>query len=225
MNGKSFTDKSKTNGWDYFSLGLYAFGGLGIEVVYAYLLEPLLYGMPMQEWTDLQSILHWIITCITWGLVSFLLIKSAQKNHGFALFDRTQKMKVWQWAAVVFGVVFIIACNYFNWNGFKVIMEYQKKGFLLFVFQYIYYAFETVLFMLIIVFGQKAFELWFKNDRIPYGGFLCGLTWGLAHIFTKGSLLVGLEGVVLGFILGAVYLLVNKDVRKTYLLLFIMFAM
>ena len=224
MCGKGYTVKAKTTGWDYFSLGLYAFAGLGIEVLYAFLLEPLLYGAEMQDWSDMQSILHLVVTCITWGAVSYLLIRNAKKNHGFTLFDHTRKMKLWQWAAVMIGVIFVIACNYMDWNGFKIVMEYQKKGLLLFIFQYIYYAFETVLFMLIIVFGQKAFEIWFKNDRIPYGGILCGLTWGLAHIFTKESLMVGIEGIVLGFILGTVYLLVNKDIRKTYLLLLIMFT-
>ena len=35
------TAKPKTAGvWDYFSLGLTAFGGLGMEAVYAYFLEP-----------------------------------------------------------------------------------------------------------------------------------------------------------------------------------------
>ncbi|MBD5493561.1 MAG: hypothetical protein HDR12_04040, partial [Lachnospiraceae bacterium] len=36
--------KDKITGWDYLSLGLCAFAGLGMEVLYAYLLEPVLYG-------------------------------------------------------------------------------------------------------------------------------------------------------------------------------------
>lgn len=53
------TAKPKTAGvWDYFSLGLTAFGGLGMEVVYAYFLEPFVYGAPMQEWTPVQTIIH-----------------------------------------------------------------------------------------------------------------------------------------------------------------------
>ena len=35
---------NKKLGWDLFSLGLTAFGGLGIEILYVSLLEPLLYG-------------------------------------------------------------------------------------------------------------------------------------------------------------------------------------
>ena len=62
-------DKSKNRitGGDYLSLGLYAFMGLGMEVLYAYLLEPVLYGVSMQEFSAMQTIFHWILTCVTWG--------------------------------------------------------------------------------------------------------------------------------------------------------------
>ncbi|MDE6973297.1 MAG: hypothetical protein K2P38_09380, partial [Lachnospiraceae bacterium] len=97
-------------------------------------------------------------------------------------------------------------------------------GPLLFVFQYMYYMFETMLFLLIIVFGQRACELWFRKVTVPYGGILCGLTWGLAHLFTK-DLSTGLLGIVIGFAMGSVYLLVNRDFRKAYVLLFLLFVL
>lgn len=226
MKDKAITKTTKkTTGWNYFSLGLYAFAGLGAEVIYAYFLEPKIYGAPMQEWTQMQIILHWVITCATWGFISFLLIKCAVRKYGFHTTGDKNAMKPWQRLAVVLAVILVITYSCLNWGGLKILKEYQSKGMLLFVFQYIYYAFETVLFTLIILFGQKAFEIWFRNERIPYGGILCGLTWGLAHAFTKSSLSMGLYGVIFGFILGTVYLLVNRDIRKTYILLFLMFVM
>ena len=112
-----------------------------------------------------------------------------------------------------------------NWDGLKLIEEFKRRGALLFTFQYIYYAFETLLFMLIIVFGQKACELWMKKTNVPYGGIICGLTWGMAHIFTKGSFSTGIFGLLLGFLMGTAYLLTNRDIRKTYVVLFIMFVL
>lgn len=103
--------------------------------------------------------------------------------------------------------------------------EFEKKGALLFTFQHIYYAFETVLFLLIIVFAQKAFETWFRHPDIPYGGIICGLTWGFAHTFTKGSLLAGMEGILFGFLMGAAYLFAGRDVRKAYAVLLVMFIL
>lgn len=86
-----------------------------------------------------------------------------------------------------------------------------------------YYFFETVLFTLIIVFTQKAFEVWFKTANFPYGGIAVALTWGLAHVVTKGSLLTGLLSALAGFLFGTVYLLTNRNIRKTIPILFIIF--
>lgn len=109
-----FKNVSKeVKGGDYLSLALCAFAGLGVEVIYAYLLEPVLYGVPMQEFSAAQTILHWIITCTTWGL---------------------------------------------------------------------------------------------------------------AHIFTK-NLLTGILGIILGFAMGSVYLLVNRNFKKAYIFLFLMFIL
>ena len=50
------------------------------------------------------------------------------------------------------------------------------------------------------------------------------MTWGLAHIFTK-DLLTGMLGLALGFAMGSVYLLVGRDLRKAYGVLFLMFVL
>lgn len=215
----------KVTGWDYFSLGMLAFAGLGLEVLYASVLEPMIYGVTMQDWNTNQTIIHWIITCISWWIIGYLLILVSRKKYQFNLFEAADKMAKWQWISVIFCIVLALVASYIDWKGFKIIREFQNKDLVLFVFQYIYYAFETVLFMLIIIFTQKAFEAWFKRKNIPYGGLICGITWGLAHAFTKGSIWIGLEGVVLGFLLGVMYLLVNRDIKKAYIALLIMFAL
>lgn len=216
--------EKKITGWSYMELALTAFAGLGIEVLYAFLIEPFLYGVPMQEWVAWQTILHWILTCITWGLVAWYIVRTTNKKYGFDILKKGEKMSVWQKGLAIFAIVFSITITYIDWNGFKVIGEFQRKGLLLFSFQYLYYMFETVLFMLIIIFGQKAFEVWFGHKNIPYGGIVCGLTWGLAHAFTKGDLTSGLMGILWGFMMGSAYLLTNRDSKKAYVILFFMFA-
>ncbi|MDE6320458.1 MAG: hypothetical protein K2M22_12300 [Lachnospiraceae bacterium] len=216
--------KEKITGGDYLSLGLCAFAGLGMEVLYAYLMEPVVYGTPMQDWTNVQIILHWILTCITWGVFASILIQKSGKKYDFQLMEKGKTMKLWQSGLCALFILLAFIFDYIDWNGFKVYLEYVNKGFLLFTFQYIYYAFETMLFLLIIIFGQKACEVWFHKDKIPYGGIICGLTWGLAHIFTK-DLLTGMSGIILGFAMGSVYLLVNRDLKKAYIALFFMFVL
>lgn len=81
-----------------------------------------------------------------------------------------------------------------------------------------------MLFLLIIVFGQKACEVWFRRKNLPYGKVICGLTWGLAHVFTKDPL-TGLLGLALSFAMGYAYLLMNRDMKKAYGVLFLMFVL
>lgn len=216
---------SKTvTGMKYIQLALLAFAGLGIEGIYAYLLEPMIYGVPMKDWTFGQNIFHWIITCITWGLVAYFLVRSAKLKQGFDLFEINMKeIKVWQWISILFCIFLISYISYSDWNGFKPVIEYQNLGLPRFVFQYIYYAFETILFMLILIFGQKACEIWFGKVNFPYGGIIVAATWGLVHILTKGSLWTGIICAMAGFSYGVIYLLLNRDIKKVYPVLLIMF--
>lgn len=214
----------KVKGISYINLALYAFGGLGIEVIYAFILEPKIYGSSMEDWSVSQSILHWIITCITWGIVTFILYRFAKVKYGFDLLkQRKVKLQVWQWICTLLCIGLIFYSSYTSWNGFKPLIEYQNLGLTKFIFQYLYYAFETSLFMLILIFGQKAFETWFGKENIPYGGIVVAATWGLVHILTKGSISTGVLSALAGFSFGVVYLLLNRDIKKTYPVLLIMF--
>jgi len=218
-------NEKKVKGMDYVWLALTAFGGLGLEALYAFLLEPMIYGCGMKDWNTWQNILHWIITCITWGIVAVYTVKSAKKDCGFNLFEKSKPIKLWQWLATLGCAVICLSTTYIDWGGSKLLIEFQRLGVLKFIFQYIYYLFEVVLFMLIIVYGQKAFEVWFKKTNIPYGGIVVALTWGMAHWFTKGSLATGLYTAFGGFCFGVVYLLLNRNIKWTYVALCIMFIL
>lgn len=218
-------NNTDVKGINYFCLALFSFAGLGIEAIYAFLLEPIIYGHQMTDWNVGQNIIHWIITCITWGIITYAILKVSKRRYGFDIFMSEGKIKTWQWLCIILCVVFSLCVSYWDWNGIKVVKEFQYNGLLKFIFQYIYYVFETALFTLILVYGQKAFELWFKKKNIPYGGIILALTWGLAHTFTKGSVSVGLLSALGGFTYGIVYLLVNRDIKKTFPILFIMFIL
>ena len=214
----------KVSGFSFLLLALGAFAGLATELLYAYLVIPA-FGMTIDNWETVPMIIHWSLTCITWGAIAYMLIKVAREKFQFNLFEKGDKVKLWQWAIILIGVVLIMVVSYKNWNGFKVVKEFQNNGWLLFIFQYIYYIVETVLFTLIIVFGQKAFEIWFKKENFPYGGVLVALTWGLGHAITKGDMFMGLYGAFSGFVFGYAYLLANRDIKKTFVILLIMFIL
>lgn len=210
-------------GIDYFKLALLAFAGLGLELIID-TLEQFIYQQPVnfKNWTVIS---HWLITCIIWTITIVSIIRYAHKKYGFKLKEVSSEMKIWQWILVVAIILFSLMLSYKNWDGFKVLKEFRNLGTLRFIMQYIYYFVETILFTLIIVFGQKAFEKYFKNEQIPYGGIICAITWGLAHVFTKSSLQIGLLSALSGFLFGTVYLLVNKDFFKTIPILFLIFIL
>ena len=221
---KKNSSVKSVSGFDYLCLALYAFAGVGLEVVLAFWIEPVLYGEPMSEWSVLQNILHWIMTCILWGLSAVLIVKYAKKKYGFDLFQRGEKVKVWQWLLVAVFMILSLMVSYMNWNGSKVLKEFQANGLLKFIFQYIYYVFETALITLILVFGQMALEKWFHKENFPYGGIILAVTWGIGHFFTK-DILTGIVCMISGFAFGSVYLLVNRDIRKAFPILLAMFIL
>ena len=203
---------------------LIAFAGLGFEAVLAFMIEPLLYGCDMKSWSVTQNVIHWILTCIVWGLTGFLVIRLAKRFEDFDIFKKGKKMKIWQWLLVILIIIFSLIISYIDWNGSKVLKEFNANGPVKFVFQYIYYCFEVVLVTLILIFGQLAFEKWFKRKNIPYGGIVVALTWGIAHIFTK-NLYVGIITMISGLAFGSVYLLTNRDIKISYVILWFMFVL
>ena len=71
----------KITGWNYMFLALMAFAGLGIEVLLAFVAEPLMYGTQIGQWNTIQNIAHWVLTCICWGAVIFAITKYADKKY------------------------------------------------------------------------------------------------------------------------------------------------
>lgn len=214
----------KISGVNCIILAMSAFAGLGLEVLLAFGIEPMIYGAPINQWTDLQTVIHWAVTCILWGAVSWSIIRFAKKKYNFDIFQRGNKMAVWQWLLIVLFVAGSFILSYIEWNGSKVMKEFYANGLLKFIFQYIYYVFETILVMLILVFGQIAFEKWFHKQNIPYGGMIVAITWGIGHFFTK-DIVTGIVTMIAGLAFGSVYLLTNRDIKKTYPILWIMFVL
>lgn len=210
-------------GSDYLYLALYAFAGFAFELLLVGVVEPAL-GLSPGHLTMVQNIIHWLVTSAVWLAVGQLLIRLAKKQYGFDLRQHRSPFKPWQIAAAAGCVAVMALAHYLDWGGFKPYLEYQRLGLVKFIFQYLYYFAETFLLSLIIVFGQQAGERWFGNTAIPYGGIVLGLTWGLAHILSKGSAAVGLLSAAGGFLMGASYLIMGRDYRKALPLLYLMFV-
>lgn len=216
-------ENKKITGFDYLWCALYAFAGVAFELLVMSIERTL--GIDTNNFTVSQNIIHLITTTIGWILIGMLVIFIGKKTTEFDIWKTREKIVAWQYIAIIICFIVNIFAKYLSWGGFKVISEWHSRGPLLFVFQYIYYLAEGFLISLIIVFGQKACEKWFHNEKLPYGGVILGLTWGLVHISTKGSLQIGLLSAAGGFLMGTSYLFVNKDYRKALPIITLLFML
>ena len=215
--------ESKVSGFDYLWCALYACAGFAFELLLVQLEK--IMGINTDIFTTFQYIVHWLITTVFWIVIGALIILIGKKTTGFEILKTKEKLNKWQYCAIALCFIVNIIVKYIDWNGFKPILEYKRLGILLFVFQYIYYIAEAFLISLVIVYAQKACETWFNNDKIPFGGIILGLTWGMAHTISKGSLLIGILSALGGFLFGAAYVFVNKDYKKAFPIIVLLFIL
>lgn len=117
-----------------------------------------------------------------------------------------------------------VAITTILWGGVKPIKELQSNGLIIWLFQNIYYCFESVIILLIIIFGQKYGEIIFKQENMIYGGIFLSLSWGLIHMLTQGFA-TGIFTLIISIAYGLIYLLLNKNIKFTYLIITLIFIL
>ena len=216
--------EKQVSGFDYLWCALYACAAFAIELLLLAIEGKI--GIDTPNLTETQNIVHWILISVLWVTAGFVVIGIARKTTGHDIWKHSKNRMKWQqYLGLAACFLVTIVSKYFDWNGFKVVMEWSSLGPALFAFQYIYYLAEGFLISLVIVYGQMACEKWFHNDKIPYGGIVLGLTWGLMHIVSKGDLAIGLLSAFAGFLFGAAYLIMNKDYWKALPVIIILFVL
>lgn len=215
--------EKKVSGFDFLWCALYACAAFALELLLVVIEGKM--GIESGMMSLSQNIIHWVITTILWVVAGLLVIFIAKKTTGFDIWEHREKLKGWQYVALLVCFVVITAAQWLDWGGFKCLLEWQRLGAFKFIFQYIYYIAEGFLISLVIVYGQLACEKWFKNENIPYGGIILGLTWGIAHVVSKGSLPVALFSAFGGFLFGTAYLFTNKDYRKALPIIMLLFIL
>ncbi len=206
----------------HLNLAWIAFAGLVGELLIYVILQRLIPFIALDE--GVYPFVHWSLVSLFWGSVSFWIIRKSKRQFATDVLTQRSPVKLWQWFAVFVLVVLSFLRSYFGWSGFKVLKEFQYLGLLRFTFQYIYYIFEMLIATLIIVFSQRAGELRFKKMNIPYGGIFAALTWGAVHFITKGFSVWIIGTCIQSFIFGVAYLLLGKDIKKSYIIILLMFV-
>ena len=169
-------DKNKFfQGLDFLSYGLEIFGFIGFELLLAYVIEFNIYGYGIKEFTMLQTIVHWVLTCVVWLFGAWYVVRECAKKSGVDLFKNfkeksliqgAKELSLLQWALLILGTVLCLISTWIDWGGSKVAKEFASRG-VLFPLQYMYYFVEVIMVLLIIIYGQYAFEKWFKMIKFP----------------------------------------------------------
>lgn len=146
---------NNVTGFTFLWLALYATAAFLFEIVLV-IVENFL-GITLSQASTLQMIAHWTITTLGWLGIGLAIIALAKKQTGFNLLSSEKKeVSPWQWLAIALSFVLVTLVQYWDWNGFKILLEFQRLGWLKFIFQYLYYIAESFLISLVLVFGQKA---------------------------------------------------------------------
>lgn len=172
------------------------------------------------------AIFHWMFTIAIWGAGALFYTLWARKKGVFSdliNFKLNSNAALLLIAGTVLVVIYALLGSrltghaipqvYNEFLGFRKM--YGSYAFVVSFFQNLYYLFEFVLVVIIIVFFQKAGELWFKANNVPWGGLGLMLTWGSIHFITNPQGALGI--MIWSLVFGMIYVLGKKNFYPVYL--------
>lgn len=171
-----------------------------------------------------HTALVWLLTYVVWGSGFVIIAKRSKILYHNDLNIKTNKL------LCIFAFCLALAIKIITWGGFKPYIEFNGAidslgiglGIAAILMQYIYYAFEAALMLLILALGQQAGNMLFGREIIPYGGILLAILWGIPHLFTQ-SWSDGLIILVLAILYGVAYNAIKSKRQLVYPLVFLMF--
>lgn len=207
----------------FFELTMYAFLALGMEVVIV-AIESLV-GIDM--YTTNGYIIHLAALSISWLFFSIILYKSAKRKYNFDALSYKGELQNEKLLPIILISLLIICLSSYVNGGVKIMSEYREimiyynQGLIVFAFNLLTYLGKGCVIVLLIAFGQKLGEDISSNLRVPYGGGILACAWGIINIIT-GSLYSGLYTFIVALGFGMIYILLRKNLRLVYPLIFIL---
>ena len=208
----------------YLYMSLLSFSAFLLEYVSIFVIAGFFLHVDIWNYTPYQRSIHCIIMAVLWAAVIGSILLFSRRRYDFPVKNLdTEKISSRDWIAAFLCLAACKVMTFIDWHTWKIIGEAKGKSVFSFLTQYLYYIFEVGLVLLIIMFGQKAAETGLKREsRIPFGGIILALTWGVFHFVSRG---VGLEiwngiSCMLFSVLGGImYLKMRKRCLYSYLLL------
>lgn len=170
-------------------------------------------------------------TIFVWIVGGVLILMLFKKKCGIDLLQSQSRPAK---RGVILSIICVVVMTVFLYavsGGVKPVLEYQSAirrlgslGWIDFILQNIYYVFEMFMALMMCALGQEAGEALTTRKKVPWGGLVLGIAWGLPHILSK-NFVVGLMSVAIGIILGLPYVLLNKNAKLSWIFMFLMFVL
>jgi len=206
----------------YLWLSLLLFGAFMLEYFSIFVIEFMILHVDIWNYTANQKSVHCIIMVFIWAVVVVMVLFFSRKYFHFpSRKDKEDKLSL---KNGIIAFACLIGCKiltFIDWHTLKVVGEVQGKNKYQFCAQYLYYIFEVMLVLLIIIYGQKAFETLLKKESpIPFGGMILAVTWGAFHFVSRGvglEIWNGISTMIFSVLSGVMYLSLNKKCLYSYL--------
>ena len=142
----------------------------------------------IQNYTMQQRSIHCIIMVFMWAFFIGVLLLFSRKHYHFPeRGSKRDKISSKSWIVTLACFIGCKIMTFIDWHTLKIVGEAQGKTVFQFCAQYLYYIFEVLLVILIIIYGQKAIETLLKKESpIPFGGIILAMTWGAIHFVSRG---------------------------------------
>lgn len=206
----------------YLWLSLLSFGAFLLEYFSIFVIELVFLHVDIGNYTANQRSVHCIIMAFMWAVVITVLLLFSQKYFHFpARENKEEKIPLKNWIITFACLICCKILTFIDWHTLKVVGEVQGKNTYQFCAQYLYYIFEIMLVLLIIIYGQKALETLLKKESsIPFGGMILAVTWGAFHFVSRGAGLEiwnGISTMIFSVLSGVMYLRLDRKCLYSYL--------
>ena len=205
----------------YLCLSLLSFGAFMLEYFSVFVIESMFLHVDIWNYTANQRSVHCIIMAFMWAAVITALLLFSQKYFHFPTREKKEETLSWKNRIITFAC--FICCKiltFIDWHTLKAVGEMQGKTIYQFCAQYLYYVFEVMLIVLIIMYGQKAMETLLKKESsIPFGGMILAMTWGAFHFVSRGvglEIWNGISTMIFSVLSGVMYLELNRKCLCSY---------
>ncbi len=206
----------------YLWLSLLSFGAFMLEYLSIFAIEVIFLHVDIQNYTMQQRSIHCIIMVFMWAFFIGVLLLFSRKHYHFPeRGSKRDKISSKSWIVTLACFIGCKIMTFIDWHTLKIVGEAQGKTVFQFCAQYLYYIFEVMLVILIIIYGQKAIETLLKKESpIPFGGIILAMTWGAFHFVSRGvglEIWNGISTMIFSVLSGVMYLRLNRQCLYSYL--------